>query len=83
MNGITTVTSKGQATIPKDIRDALGLRPHDKVRFTLENGHVIVTKAYPSLRDVVGSLGTTDVPMEEWSRLVHEERARAFREKFG
>jgi AbrB family looped-hinge helix DNA binding protein len=48
MGRITTLTSKGQVTIPKEIRDELGLQPHDKIRFTLENGHAVLVKAYPS-----------------------------------
>jgi len=30
-----TITSKGKATISKEIRDALDLQPKDKVEFTL------------------------------------------------
>jgi len=33
---IATMTSKGQLTIPKAIRDALGLREGDRVRFELD-----------------------------------------------
>lgn len=38
----TTVTSKGQVTIPKRVREALGLRAGAKVEFVLEEGHAIV-----------------------------------------
>lgn len=31
-----TLTSKGQITLPKPIRDALSLKPGDRISFTLE-----------------------------------------------
>ena len=31
----STVTSKGQTTLPKDVRDRLGLSPGDKVRYLI------------------------------------------------
>lgn len=36
---VATMTSKGQLTIPKAIRDALGLHEGDKVRFELDSVH--------------------------------------------
>ena len=33
---ITTVTTKGQVTIPKRVRDGLGLRPGSKVSIEME-----------------------------------------------
>jgi len=36
----TTVTSKGQVTIPKEIRQRLGIRKGNKVAFSLEDGHI-------------------------------------------
>src|SRR5581483_3292790 len=33
-----TVTSKGQITIPKTVRERLGLRPGDQIEFVEENG---------------------------------------------
>ena len=34
------VMSKGQATIPKDIREILGITSGDRVTFVVENGNV-------------------------------------------
>ena len=36
------VTSKGQVTIPIDIREHYGIGPHTEVRFLVENGRVII-----------------------------------------
>ena len=41
----TTVTSKGQATIPKKVREYLGIEPGAAVDFELEeDGRVVVRK---------------------------------------
>ena len=41
----TVVTSKGQVTIPKKVREFLGIKPGTVVEFDLrENGQVIVVK---------------------------------------
>lgn len=45
MSKQSRLTIKGQVTIPKDVRDALGLRPGDLVAFTSEGGSVTVSKA--------------------------------------
>ncbi|MBH0187471.1 MAG: AbrB/MazE/SpoVT family DNA-binding domain-containing protein [Nitrospira sp.] len=42
----STVTSKGQTTIPKEIRDHLHLKPGDRVEFvTDEDGRVVLLAA--------------------------------------
>lgn len=42
----TTVTVKGQVTIPKPIRDRLGLRPGDRIDFAFDDaGRLVVRKA--------------------------------------
>lgn len=42
-----TVTRKGQVTLPKPIRDALGLSPGSRVEFVVENGRVILRRQVP------------------------------------
>lgn len=37
-----TITSKGQVTIPKEIRDRFGLKKADKVKFEVEGERVIL-----------------------------------------
>jgi len=40
----TTVTAKGQVTIPKAVRDLLGITPGSKVDFLrTDDGHVVLT----------------------------------------
>jgi antitoxin PrlF len=42
----TTVTSKGQVTIPKKVRDALKLSPGSAVEFTVnQDGEVIIRRS--------------------------------------
>ena len=43
---LTTMTLKGQVTIPKQIRDALGLQPGAKVDFAVnQDGEVVLQAA--------------------------------------
>jgi antitoxin PrlF len=39
------VTSKGQITIPKQVRDKLGIQPGDWIRFVEKNGIFYIKKA--------------------------------------
>ncbi len=39
------LTSKGQVTIPRDVRQMLGLFPHSEVEFVIEGNNVILRKA--------------------------------------
>lgn len=39
---LAKVTSKGQITIPVDIRKKLGIREGDKILFVEERGHIIM-----------------------------------------
>jgi AbrB family looped-hinge helix DNA binding protein len=39
------ITSKGQVTIPQDIRERFGLLPHTEVEFVIEGNVVVIRKA--------------------------------------
>ncbi len=42
----TTITVKGQVTIPKHVREAAGLKPRSRVEFTVNReGHIELRKA--------------------------------------
>jgi AbrB family looped-hinge helix DNA binding protein len=62
----TTVTSKGQVTIPKHVRDAMDIRPGTKVVFELnKDGDRVLRKCGPARkrrRDRFEAvLGTADI----------------------
>ena len=46
----TTVTSKGQVTIPQEIRDRLGIQPGAELRFEVDGDAIRVTKQADSDR---------------------------------
>lgn len=68
----STLTSKGQTTIPKDIRDSLGLEPGHRITFTLmADGTVLMRVKNKSVLGVAGMLrkeGQKPLPIEELSR---------------
>ena len=52
MGATATLTSKGQTTIPKEIRDRLGMKPGDRITFTLmADGTVLVRVKRKSILD--------------------------------
>ena len=78
VQNVTSLTSKGQVTIPKAIRDELGLRPCDKIRFIIEDGDVKLEKAYLSLDEIVGILPAPccEIDIDKAITLAKDERAR-------
>ena len=56
------VTSKGQLTLPKDVRTALGVGPGDRVTFVrMEDGNFAVL---PATRSVMSLKGFLTAPAE-------------------
>lgn len=50
------MTSKGQVTVPADLRRELGLEPGDQVEFIQENGSIQVRKAESIVMKLAGSV---------------------------
>jgi antitoxin PrlF len=53
----STITTKGQTTVPKEVRDHLGLKPGDKIEFVIQpDGAVRVDALSVDIRSLQGSL---------------------------
>jgi AbrB family looped-hinge helix DNA binding protein len=66
-----TLTSKGQTTIPKEIRDVLGMKPGDRMTFTLmPDATVVMRVKSKSVTELAGMLqrkGRKPIPIEQLS----------------
>lgn len=62
----STVTVKGQTTLPRDVRAALGLASGDRVRYVILDGEVRILKARPvrELRGMLARPGQAPVSLE-------------------
>lgn len=74
-----TVTSKGQITIPKAVRDRLHLSAGDRVDFVLETpDRVVLRPLVGSVRDLAGLLrrpGAQPVDVREMDEAIAIDRA--------
>jgi antitoxin PrlF len=53
----STITTKGQTTVPKEVRDHLGLKPGDQIEFVIQpDGAVRVDALSVDIRSLQGSL---------------------------
>jgi antitoxin PrlF len=84
---ISTITSKGQVTIPAEVRKHLGLNKREKIAFVIdEEGNVhLKTPHYPTVASLRGAAGSLPHPMswEDIEQVVEEERADMLRLKLG
>jgi antitoxin PrlF len=75
---ISTITSKGQVTIPVEVRDYLGLSTNDKVAFIIDDNGAVRLKVprYPDIRSLRGAAGSLKKPLswQEMQRIAQEDR---------
>lgn len=75
----TTVTSKGQVTIPKRVRDHLGIKPGDRLEFHIdESGNVHLETGNKSIRTLKGLLPRPEraLTLEEMDNAIARGAAR-------
>lgn len=73
--GTGTVTSKGQITIPKDVREDLGLEPGSRIAFVRnDEGNYEIHRERRSVRALAGALRFTGRPrtLEEMDKAIAE-----------
>lgn len=63
----STVTTKGQTTLPKAVRSVLGITPGDRVRYVILDGEVRLLKARPvaGLAGILARPGQKPVSLED------------------
>lgn len=90
MSIVATITSKGQVTIPKEVRVRHGLKPGDALEFVEEDGRTYVRPRKIRAIDLAGILGKppsgktlaietfddaiADAVAEDWEELQARER---------
>ena len=75
MDAAAKLTSKGQVTVPKVVRDALGLEDGDQVLFRVEGNRVVLARTPESL----SLAGSTPVPAAKrnvaWDEVIRRARS--------
>lgn len=75
MDAAAKVTSKGQVTVPKVVRDALGIKEGDEVVFRVEGNRAVLART----PDFLALAGTIKVPAPRrnatWDEVIRKTRA--------
>jgi antitoxin PrlF len=80
---LTTLTNKGQVTIPKAVRDSLGLHAGDKLEFVVtQNGEALFRPVTKRVDDVFGRLyraGRKSVSIEKMDAVIRQKMKVKFK----
>lgn len=75
MDAAAKVTTKGQVTVPKAVRDALGIKEGDEVLFRVEGNRAVLART-PDFLELAGSI---QVPAAKrnvaWDDVIRRTRA--------
>jgi antitoxin PrlF len=82
MDAAARVTSKGQVTVPKAVREALGIKEGDDVIFRVEGQRAVLART-PDFLELAGSIrvpaAKRNVAWDDVMRRTRAERAAARR----
>lgn len=53
---LSTITSKGQMTLPKEVRDRLNLKPGDRLDVSIQDRRIVLTPKTLHISDLRGVL---------------------------
>jgi AbrB family looped-hinge helix DNA binding protein len=76
------VSSKGQVTIPLEVRQQLGLEQGDWVIFKAADGGFLLTKPSTVIGDLYGSVPPLKVPWKKAREMAWRARAERYAERF-
>lgn len=78
MNGVTTLTQKGQVVIPQSIRRFLGLEPLDKLYFEVEEDKIIAQPIL-SIEEAMGMIKSQQaVSKKDYKKLIAQKVVKKF-----
>ncbi len=80
MTNSSVISSKGQVTIPQEVRARLGLKEGDRLEFIMEGGRTVIRPARSNLNPFdryIGALGTfaNEVEITAWIRELRDDDA--------
>ncbi len=78
---ISTITSKGQVTIPAEVRKYLGIKTSDKIAFVIDAEGTVRLKVprYPDIASLRGAAGSLNKPLnwQQMQEIAYEDRLQA------
>jgi len=77
MSSMVTITSKGQVTLPVDVRRALSLKAGDKLILTVEEDRLVIRPVI----DFLSLAGTVPVPPEVRGMTWQQIKDAAYRDR--
>ena len=78
---ISIITSKGQVTIPAEVRKYLGIKTSDKIAFVIDAEGTVRLKVprYPDIASLRGAAGSLNKPLnwQQMKEIAYEDRLQA------